>query len=267
MTRSRIGALLLSLLAGGLTVTGVVLAATDSNPGSRVRDPLALNGFPPRSAEVHLAISARQGYQVTGDVALNFVTDSLSGRLNVPLALSDLSVNVRLVEHHLYLGLANLSSVTGKSWLALASSQPSLYGISLEMTKPDISLISGFDSKSVSHSGYLTTYTFRRHHMVLYAPGALAGVLPRQGAVTLSITTGSQGELVVASIEVHTAHSDASITMSVLSYNRSAHVVAPPASAVTPLGPLGLKRLLGGSPLGGMLSPGAFSSLGQLQLN
>ena len=39
----------LATLAFSLTFMGVVLAATDSNPSGIAKDPLVLNGVPPRS--------------------------------------------------------------------------------------------------------------------------------------------------------------------------------------------------------------------------
>jgi hypothetical protein len=49
MAKKRIMALALAIVALALTVTGVVIAATDSNPGGLTKDPLALHGYPPSS--------------------------------------------------------------------------------------------------------------------------------------------------------------------------------------------------------------------------
>ncbi len=45
------GAVALAVVAFALTVTGIVIAATDTNPGSGNVDALALNGYPPKSAD------------------------------------------------------------------------------------------------------------------------------------------------------------------------------------------------------------------------
>ncbi len=264
---SRAASLLLALVATALTVTGVVLAATDSNPGGSTTDALALNGYPPRSAQLAVTISSGQAYDVTANVNVNFVTNALDAQLNVPMAFSNVGVDVRLVKKHVYVGLANLSTIAGAPWLAMKASAPSLYGLSLEMTKPDIGLISGYTSKSVTTSGFLTTYRFRRNNVAISMPGSLPLSLPRQGDVTFTITTGSQGELVAASFAVSSSHSHASITATVLSYNQPADIAAPPASQVKALDPALLSRVFGSSSLGAFLRPGAIASLGQVQLN
>ncbi len=264
---SRAASILLAVVAVALTVTGVVIAATDSTPGSPTRDPLALNGYPPHSAQLALTISAGQQYDVTGMLNVNFATNAVDAQLNVPMAFSTVGVDLRLVKKHLYVGLANLSTIAGAPWLAMKTSPPSLYGLSLEMTKPDVALISGFTSKSVTTSGYLTTYRFHRNAVDISMPSSLPLSLPRKADVTFTITTGSQGELVSSSFAVSSPHSRASISATVLSYNQPAHITAPPASQVKTLDPALLSRVFGPSPLGAFLRPGAIASLGRVQIN
>ena len=264
---SRAASVLLALVATALTVTGVVIAATDSNPGGATKDPLALNGYPPRSTQLAVTISAGQLYNVTANVNVNFLTSAVDAQLNVPMAFSTVGVDLRLVKKHVYVGLANLSAVAGSPWLAMKSPSPSLYGLALEMTKPDIALISGFTSKSVTTSGYLTTYQFHRNDVAISMPSTLPLSLPRKADVTFSITTGSEGELVSSSFAVSSPHSHASIVVTVLSYNQPANISAPPASQVRTLNPSLLSRLFGPTPLGALLRPGAIASLGRVQLN
>ena len=264
---SRAASLALALVASALTVTGVVIAATDANPGGAGRDPLALNGYPPRSAQIALSISTGQEYHVTAEVNVNFVTNAVAAQVHVPLAFSNVGVNLLLVKKHLYVGLANLSAIAGSTWVSVPTGAPSLYGLSLEMTKPDIGLISGFTSKTVTKSGYLTTYRFERHDTSLSLPSNFPLAIPHRASVTFSITTGSQGELVAAGFSVDTAHSHASIVAAVTSYNQPATISAPPKDQVKVLDPTLLGRLFGSSSLGAMLQPGAISSLGQVQLH
>lgn len=264
---SRAASILLALVAGALTVTGVVLAATDTNPGGATTDTLALNGYPPRSAQLLVTISSGQEYNVTAHVNVNFVTNAVEAQFNVPMAFSSVGVDLRLVKKHVYVGLANLSSIAGAPWLAMKTSAPALYGLALEMTKPDVALISGFTSKSVTTSGFLTTYRFHRDAVAISMPSALPLSLPRQADVTFSITTGSQGELVSSSFAVSSPHSHAWISATVLSYNQPADITAPPASQVKTLDPALLSRVFGSSSLGTLLRPGAIASLGRVQLN
>ena len=44
----------LGVVATGLTILGIVFAATDPNPSGIAKDPLALNGYPPKTARSHL---------------------------------------------------------------------------------------------------------------------------------------------------------------------------------------------------------------------
>jgi hypothetical protein len=264
---SRAASVLLALVATALTVTGVVIAATDTNPGGATKDPLVLNGYPPRSAQLAVTISSGQQYDVTANVNVNFATNAVDAQLNVPMGFSNVGVDLRLVKKHVYVGLANLSAVAGAPWLAMKISPPALYGLSLEMTKPDIALISGFTSKSVTTSGYLTTYRFQRNDVAISMPSTLPLSLPRKADVTFSITTGSEGELVSTSFAVWSPHSHASISATVLSYNQPAAISAPPASQVKTLDPALLSRVFGSSAVGSLLRPGAITSLGQIQIN
>ena len=264
---SRAASILLAVVASALTVTGVVIAATDSMPGTSGRDPLALNGYPPRSAQIALSISTGQAYHVTSEVNVNFVTNAVAAQVHVPLAFSNLDVNLLLVKKHLYVGLAKLSSVTGSSWASVSAPAASLYGLALEMTKPDISLISGFTNKTVTKSGYLTTYRFERNNTSLSIPQNFPLALPRRADVTFSITTGSQGELVAMGFSVDSAHSHASVVAAVTSYNQPATITAPPKDQVKALDPALFSQLFGSSSVGAMLKPGALASLGQVQLH
>ncbi len=264
---SRAASILLAVVASALTVTGVVIAATDTNPGGAGRDPLALNGYPPRSAQIALSVSTGQEYHVTAEVNVNFATNAVAAQVHVPLAFSNVGVNLLLVKKHLYVGLANLSTIAGSSWVSVGAPEPSLYGLALEMTKPDIGLISGFTSKTVTKSGYFTTYRFERDNTSLSMPSNFPLALPHRANVTFSITTGSQGELVATGFSVDTAHSHASIVAAITSYNQPAAISAPPADHVKALDPSLYSRLFGSSSVGAMLQPGAIASLGQVQLH
>ncbi len=264
---SRAASIALALVASALAVTGVVIAATDSNPGTSGRDPLALNGYPPRSAQIAFSISTGQQYHVTAEANVNFVTNAVAAQVHIPLAFSNVDVNALFVNKHLYVGLANLNALAGSSWVSIGTPEPSLYGLSLEMTKPDISLISGFTTKTVTKSGYLTTYRFERDNAALSTPSNFPLSLPHRANVTFSITTGSQGELVATGFSVDSAHSHASIVAVITSYNQPATISAPPSSQVKVLDPALFNRLFGSSPVGAMLRPGAIASLGQVQLH
>lgn len=257
----------LGVVALALTVTGIVLAATDPNAGGNAKDPLALNGFPPRSAQLHVAISTGQRYSVTGDVNVNFQTNAVDAVVHVPMFFSSAGFDLRLVHHHLYAESANLSSIVGSSWISVSMGRPSLYGLSLEMTKPDVSLITGFTQRTVTHDGYLTTYDYRRANVSITTPKGLPAVVPTRGSVEISITVGRQGELTATGFTVTSKTSTATIKVTVLSYNGPAHIVAPPARDVKPVNTSQLNKLFGSTSLGQLLSPQNVASLGKIRLS
>jgi hypothetical protein len=263
---SRVAGIGLAVVATALTVTGVVLAATDATPGGTA-DPLALHGVPPSSAQMHVVISTGQAYNVTADLNVNFRTDAVEARVFAPMFFSSLQVDARLVHHHVYLSSPNLSSVLGTHWLSMASSQPSLYGLSLELTKPDISLISGFTDQSVSHVGPYTTYDYRRDNVAITAPSGLPIVVPTRATIEFSVTIGPSGEVTASRFVVRSAKSTASVTVTVTSYNAPAKIVAPPKGEVTPVDASRLSRIFGSSGLGNLLSPHTVTSLGQITLS
>ena len=264
----RAGAIALVVVAVALTVTGIVLAATDTNPGSSTADNLALNGYPPRTADLAVAITTGQAYSVNADVKVNFVTNSVDATVHVPFAFSSLNADLRLVHRHLYAGLSNLQSIVGRSWISTPMKTPSLYGYSLELTKPDIALISGYTRKTVTTSGTVTTYNFYRDHTTIRAPAGLPVTLPTLATVDFSISVGSQGEVTGLGLTVTSKRSTAAITVTVLSYNQPTAIVAPPARDVVPVTRSILKRLFGSTTsIPSLISPRSVAALGQIRLS
>lgn len=256
----------LALVATGLTVTGVALAATDPNPAHTGKDPLALNGYPPRSAQLHVVISTGQRYQVSADVNVNFDQNAVSAALHVPLAFSTTDVNLRLVGGHLYVSSSALSAVAGPRWLAMPVHLPDLYGLALEATRPDVSLISGFSRATVTHSGYSTTYSYHLSHYPISLPKSFGVAVPPNASIDFSITLGRQDELTAMRFVVASGRTRAWVSVAVVSYNHGSRVVAPPSSSVTVVSPKRISSILGGS-LGGLHGPSTGVSLGPVTLS
>ncbi|HEV2427660.1 MAG TPA: hypothetical protein VGS61_05530 [Acidimicrobiales bacterium] len=256
----------LALVATGLTVTGVTLAATDPNPSPVGKDPLALNGYPPHSAQLHVVVSTGQRYQVSADVNVNFDQNAVSAALHVPLAFSTTDVDLRLVGGHLYLSSSALTAVAGPHWLAVRAHVPDLYGLALEATRPDVSLISGFSSATVTHSGYSTTYSYHLDHYPISLPKSFGVTVPPKASIDFSITLGRQGELTAMRFVVASGRTHAWISVTVVSYNHGSTVAAPPRSSVTVVSPSRISSILGGS-LGGLLGPSTGVSLGPVTLS
>ena len=254
---NRIGAAALATVAVALTVVGVVVAATNTNPTVTTRDPLALNGYPPRTADVRVTLTTGSSVDATADVAINFTSNSAEGVVQVPLPVASLAVDVRVLPHHVYLGFTNLPSIVGVGWLATPVTVPNLYGWSLELTKPDLYLITGY-AKTITHSGYSTTYTYSRPNAPVSLPNGLPFALPSSGLLSFSITTGSQGEVTGASATLASSSSAtplATLSATVLSYNAPASVVAPPRRDVTRINARTLRRVFGTSSIGSLLGP------------
>jgi hypothetical protein len=263
----RVAQFALVVVALALTVTGVVLAATDSNPSGYAKDTLVLNGYAPKSATLHVVISTGQAYSVTGDVNVNFVTNAIEAQLQFPMFFSATSVDLRLVNAHLYAGSANLSSIVKAPWIAIPVKQPSLFGVGLEMTKPDISLITALGPATVSRGGPYTTYSFKRSNVVLSAPSKLPVSMPAPSTVDLAITVGSQGELTSASLGVTSKTSTFSINVTVLSYNQAVNITAPPVSSVKNVTLAQIQKLFGSLPLAALLQAKYLANIGQIRLN
>jgi hypothetical protein len=251
----------LAALAFALTFMGVVLAATDSNPSGVPKDPLVLNGNPPRSASLLLTVANGQSYNVSATINANFDRSRAEAIVQFPLLFSQTSVEFRLVGDHLYAEAADISS--GK-WLEIDENPPSFFGIALELTQPgpDLSLIKSFHHETVTKSGYSTTYDFSNNEVPL--TNVLAS--PRKtvlGSLDITVTTGSGGEVTGATMTSRSRHDMSRITVRVLSYNRRTQIAAPAPSDVNPLKVSSLRQLFSGTTLATLLLPENFSSLGQ----
>lgn len=259
----RVMAYVIAVIAVALTVLGVVLAATDPNPAQIGKDPLALNGYPPRSANLAVALSTSSGVGLNANLTANFKDNEASGVVSFPTILSTPSVNVLMAGNRLY---ARSAEVANGPWYGAHFTTPSLFGVSLELTKPDIYLISGF-KRSVSHEGYSTTYTFRRKHLVLTSLLAPSTSLSTLGSVRWTITVGSQGEATASTLVITSKHSVTTISVKVLSYNRPAKITVPAAGDVKPLALSGLLKLLKSRDFSSLLIPRDLTSLSQSSIS
>jgi hypothetical protein len=250
----RLAPITLAVVALALSLTGVIYAATDSNPGGIAKDPLVLNGYPPTSAQFALKVSTGQAYSLNATVDVNFKKNQVQAQLLIPLFFSSATVDLRLTHGHLYVGSPNLASIFGEDWISAKLNSPSLFGLSLELTKPDISLISGFNHESVTKNGYLTTYRYQRDNVILGITSKSPIKMPSSATVNVSITVGSQGELTAATVSETSKRSTLVLDLNVLSYNQPVHVLAPAAKDVKPVDISQLLKLLKGTPFKSLLS-------------
>lgn len=249
----------LALFAIALTVTGVVLAATDPNPSGIAKDSLALNGVPPRSASLLVTVSNGQSYDVSATINVNFDTSRAEAIVRFPLLFTQTSVDMRLIGHHVYAEAADISS--GK-WLEINYNPPSFFGIALEVTQPgpDLNLIKGFDHETATKSGHYTTYDFSSNDV------ALTNVLGSRrktvlGSIDITVTTGSSGEVTGATMTARSRHDMSAFTVQVLSYNRRAVITAPSTSDISALKVASFRELFASTSIATLLWPENFSSL------
>ena len=257
----RTPAVLVAVLALALTVTGIVIAATDPNPSGAAKDPFVLNGYPPTSANMQVTVSG-PSFQMSANVTANFTTNAIEAVIDLPAILSASSVEARLVDKNLYIRSSDVSSGT---WLATPTSGLSLFGLSLELTKPDIYLLTGF-KRTVTHDGWMTTYHLVRSDVAVTNPFSRASH-SHLGTINWSITVGSQGEVVQSTATVSTPSSSTTVNMQVLSYNGPAHISAPPADEVKTLSPKVLHQFLSSLGSLSLILPANITSLGQAQLS
>jgi hypothetical protein len=263
-------ALALVVIALALTVTGVVIAVTDSNPGGLVKDPLALNGYPPSSANLLVTLSTGAPFGLSANLAVNFKSNRVDAVVRFPLVVATAAVELRLIHNHLYARSADASS---GPWLAAALKTPALFGVALEMTKPDVDLITGFVHKTVSRSGYSTTYNFYRDRVAISSLGgtATSSLTAKSstsvGSVRWIITVGRQGEVSQSSLTVKTKKAEMTLSVTVLSYNQPAHIATPAASNVKSIASSVLKQLLNSQNVASILVPKDFTSLAHAQLS
>jgi hypothetical protein len=257
---------LLGVVATGLTILGIVLAATDSNPSGIPKDPLALNGYPPKTAKFALTVTTGGGVTLPATVNVNFLTNKIETNFVISLALSGVPVDLRLIGDKTYVSSPNFTSTFGKPWLSLKDALPALYNYSLELVKPDISLITGFPTVTVTRNGYYVTHDFRRDNVAVTEIGASATTLPKVGSLDWSITTGRQGEVTASTLTISTKHQYTTLSVKVLSYNRSARIATPPSSQVKSESSRYLQGLIG-SGMFSLLVPANLSDLGSTSLS
>ncbi|HEV3268747.1 MAG TPA: hypothetical protein VGZ68_10140 [Acidimicrobiales bacterium] len=220
--KKRFMALALAGVALALTVTGVVIAATDSNPAGLAKDPLVLNGYPPSTAMLDVHLSSGSAFSLSATVAANFTADKVDGIVTIPTVVSGAAIELRMIADQLY---ARSAAQSSGPWMTAKVKTPSLFGVALELTKPDIKLITGFQ-ETKTKSGYSTTYTLYRDHVALTSlfGSSSTSVL---GSVLWTITVGSQGEVSASSVTVRSAHTVTTLSVTVTSYNKAVHVATP----------------------------------------
>jgi hypothetical protein len=258
MQFKRPAALALAALATALTIFGVVYAATDSNVAGVAKDPFALHGSPPKTADLLVTVSTGQSYTLSANVNVNFAKSSVDAVVHFPLVFSVTSVDLRLVGKHVYAEATDISSGT---WLAFTVHPPAFFGLSLEVTKPDISFIKGLKETSVTKNGYQTTHSYSRNNVAMRNILGSAKNDVVLGSLKLSVTEGSSQEFTGGMMIMKSAHAMTKVTVQVLSYNQPAVITAPSAKDVKTIVGSTLPQLFASSSITSILIPENFASL------
>jgi hypothetical protein len=263
MRKQRALAGTIALVALALSVMGVVIAAIDPNPGGLAKDPLVLNGYPPKTVQIAVAISTGSDVTLNATLEANFRTERVAALVHVPVVVTSASLNLVWAKGTLY---ARSADVENGPWFQTSQSMPDLFGLSLEFTKPDINLVGGFH-KTVSRSGYTTTYVFTKNDVALTSLLAPSGSLSVLGSVRWTISVGSQGEVSASTLVEKTRHAETTISATVLSYDQPAPIQVPPTSATQSLSHSGVAGILKDVNFNSLLVPSALRSLGQTSIS
>jgi hypothetical protein len=258
--QKRFMALVLAAVALALTVTGVIVAATDSNPGGLAKDPLVLNGYPPSTAKLDVRLSTGSDFNLSANVAVNFTANKIDAVVSIPTVVSGAAVELRLIANQLY---ARSAAQSSGPWMDAKMKSLPLFGVALELTKPDVKLLTGFH-ETVTKSGYATTYLLYRDHVALtnLFGSSATSVL---GSIRWTITVGSQGEVSMSSVTVKSAHTSTTLSVTVLSYNQPVSVATPTDVKAIPLG--SIDKLLTNKSIPILLIPRNLTSLSQATLS
>jgi hypothetical protein len=194
---------------------------------------------------------------VTATLNVNFKTGRIAALVHFPLVIATASENLIFADNKLY---ARSAEVANGPWLEAKVTTPNLFGASLELTKPDIDLITGFH-KEVSTSGYLTTYVFTRDDVPMTS--VVGTAYSKLGSIRWTITVGSEGEVEASSVVEKTRHATTTLNVTVLSYNQPARIDVPSAASSQPLSTSMLAKLLKSVNFSSVLIPIGVRSLGQ----
>ena len=271
MNSRRLLATIVATLALTGTVTGVVLAATDSHT---TVDLTALGKNAPRSAAMTFTIENADGTTINGEASMDMRAgrDAIDGYIEFPVIIAKAHINLRVIEGKLYVGSPMLRSTLGASWLSNDVGSMDLAGLALEMANPEFALLTqGLGVRpTITHDGDHTIRT--------YTADAL-GAMNLGRDVEATITTGAQGQILDAVIRVlpsksgvqqvpsgkkSTASDGAAMTISIhmVSYNQPVSIAAPKKSDVKPMTSEALNGLAGGNPLlKGLLGGSTLNSL------
>jgi hypothetical protein len=263
MSRHRLLATIVAVLALVGTTTGIVMAATDTNANA---SPYALNGKVPKTAAMSFSIANSDGVAITGHMNVDMVKNRVDGEIDVPFILVMARIHIREVNDKLYLGAGAFQSAAQAEWLAAPlNTNLDLTGLALTMAKPEFDLMpKQLGPVEITTDGDITVRTY---HVKSKSLG-----LPTSGDVTLVFRTASEGQIIGLTVTIQAAKQDMTIALTMDSYNQPVAIAAPKPSSVKPLTSNSLQQIAGNNDalmqlLNGLMSGGNLSGLGINTLN
>ena len=242
-----IAACSLAVLAG-LVVAAVVLSQTASAP-SRI-DPAHLVVGPgvPSTATATLTYSSTYGTTGTAQLTLDGRDDTAAATLTASNGVLQASLQGREVADVLYVDVSAFTSQLGRPWAALTL--PRLHrGVDValeELRHPDLAGLRRLGARTTtSTTGSVTVLRLRRVHFP--SLGTLPVGLPSRGNVTITVTTGTSGQVLDVAVKVVSLKGNYSVhaAITITGYNQPVAVNAPPPTESAPLDSTRAQELFG----------------------
>lgn len=229
MARSfKVPSIVIAVLATALSVTGVVLAATDPNPHGYRVDALNLHGYAPSTADVQISVVTNSMPLVSGDLQIDFQRSL--GQLTMGTSVLGSSAQFKMILANQHAYLVN-GGTAARPYVDLGAFAVSWLGVSFEMAHPQVNLLAGAIGTDVVTTGpqgeKIHTFQLNGNSIPVGSGFAL------KNTASLSVTIGRGGELTGVGIQVRSKKVSEEINLTVLSYNKKVTVSAPDSSQVS----------------------------------
>lgn len=237
MRTTRVIAVATIAVFAALVASAVTLAAT--GPGTAVVVPshLVVAPGPLRTATGEATFTSSSGVSVSATCAFDFTTGSADVNATASLSIVTAMVEVRLADRALYLNVQQFATLIGAPWVTTGSlhGPARLDALGEALRHPDLARLHP-RSRTVAHGpGAETTSTLAFGRVHLPSTAGLPISLPRVAALTLVVTTGAQGQVLVVAVHLANPGDDVRLTFQVTGYDVPVSIAPPPSSEVAPL--------------------------------
>jgi hypothetical protein len=224
------------VLLVALVVGAVALAATSGSAPTPTPSHLDVGAGPPTTATALVTYADSSGVSVTASCAFDFHAGTASVTATADLSEIGSTIEARLVSRTLYVNLNEFSSLLGADWVSLAAKPgPNrLPALAEAMRHPDVARLHGHRHVTV-HRGATTTTIAEGTVQVPFAPRLPIVAVPPYGRLTVSVTTGPQGQLLGASLRLVSRGDTVLVGVQVTGYDVPVSIGAPPAHDTVPL--------------------------------